>query len=116
MRGGETKDCRRALWNASAPYRGKSYGERCATLARLRREQEDRCLWCGRTVVVRFEARPRADTATIDHIVPRALGGSSDPSNLALACAACNAAKGNTHPDEWASLLRRRDTGGRAAC
>lgn len=29
----------------------------------------------------------------IDHIIPRAEGGSSDPSNLCLACSSCNAYK-----------------------
>ena len=31
-----------------------------------------------------------ADRFTIEHLMPQSLGGSSDPSNLALACRRCN--------------------------
>lgn len=34
--------------------------------------------------------RSSSDVFTIDHIVPRSLGGSDDPNNLALACRRCN--------------------------
>lgn len=32
---------------------------------------------------------------TLDHIIPRSLGGSDDPANLRLACRQCNIARGN---------------------
>lgn len=34
-------------------------------------------------------------TAHIDHLVPRSLGGTDDPSNLATSCASCNLRRGN---------------------
>ncbi|MBN9121338.1 MAG: HNH endonuclease [Planctomycetes bacterium] len=34
-------------------------------------------------------------TFEVEHIVPTARGGADDPSNLALACRACNARKGD---------------------
>lgn len=34
-----------------------------------------------------------AETATLDHVVPRALGGSNKPSNLRLACRECQRTK-----------------------
>lgn len=37
---------------------------------------------------------------TIDHVVPSALGGSDDPSNLVPACKDCNSGKASTSPDE----------------
>ena len=37
---------------------------------------------------------------TVDHVVPVALGGSDDPTNLACACWACNSGKASTKPDE----------------
>lgn len=37
---------------------------------------------------------------TVDHVVPIALGGSDDPSNLVAACRDCNAGKASTGPDE----------------
>lgn len=46
------------------------------------------------------------DHPHVDHIMPVALGGSSDPSNLQILCRSCNRAKSDLHPDEW--LLRFR--------
>lgn len=37
---------------------------------------------------------------TVDHVIPQALGGSNDPSNLVAACSKCNGGKGSTSPDE----------------
>ena len=36
---------------------------------------------------------------TVDHVVPVALGGSDEASNLVAACADCNAGKTSTNPD-----------------
>src|SRR5690606_40826449 len=36
---------------------------------------------------------------TIDHVLPVALGGSDDPSNLVAACRDCNAGKSSAAPD-----------------
>lgn len=56
----------------------------------------------------------------LDHVVPRALGGSNDPSNLVTGCVDCNAGKAATPPGEdlvadvaqrefaWASEGRQR--------
>lgn len=55
---------------------------------------------------------------TVDHVVPVALGGSDDSSNLVTACRDCNAGKSSTSPSEelvasvsdqdltWAQALR----------
>lgn len=56
---------------------------------------------------------------TVDHVIPVALGGSDEPSNLVTACADCNAGKTSTQPDStlvddvasdalrWARALER---------
>ncbi|OFB37953.1 hypothetical protein BA059_16785 [Mycolicibacterium sp. (ex Dasyatis americana)] len=36
---------------------------------------------------------------TVDHVIPVALGGSDDPSNLVAACKDCNAGKTSSNPD-----------------
>ena len=41
-----------------------------------------------------------AKTMTIDHFIPRVLGGTDDPSNLMSACFTCNVRKGARHPDD----------------
>ena len=57
----------------------------------LRRDGH-RCYYCGASAPdVRL---------TVDHVLPVALGGSSDPSNLVAACEDCNSGKASTSPDE----------------
>ncbi|WP_432215188.1 HNH endonuclease signature motif containing protein [Sphingobium yanoikuyae] len=61
----------------------RSYRRLCASLL----DAEPLCRYCW--------AEGRISPATlIDHIVALSLGGSNDRSNLAPACADCNAAKG----------------------
>lgn len=49
------------------------------------------CAWCHR--------RP---ATTVDHVVPLAHGGTSDPDNLILACSECNSSRGSrTAPSPW---------------
>jgi len=57
------------------------------------------CAYCG----------ARGDrTMTVDHIVPRARGGSSTWENLVACCSACNARKRDRTPDEARMPLRIR--------
>jgi hypothetical protein len=68
------------------------------------------CRYCG-------AAAPEV-SLTVDHVVPVALGGSDDPSNLVAACAECNAGKAASNPDapivesvaddalRWAAAMR----------
>lgn len=76
----------------------------------LRRDNHT-CRYCGTSV---------SDGAvlTVDHVVPTALGGSDDPTNLVAACRDCNAGKASTSPDaevvadvaqdalQWAAALK----------
>lgn len=50
------------------------------------------CKYCGVGLT--------AVTATLDHVIPKSRGGTDAPSNLALACHACNNAKGDKLPGE----------------
>lgn len=62
------------------------------------RRDAHRCQYCGRTDM----------TLTVDHIVPRARGGSDAWENLVAACVTCNNRKGDrTPPEANMSLLRR---------
>lgn len=56
----------------------------------LRRDNHA-CRYCGATA-------PDVPL-TVDHVVPSALGGSDDPSNLVTACRDCNSGKSSTNPD-----------------
>ncbi len=56
------------------------------------REDMEHCLYCGTD----------ADL-TLDHLIPKALGGPDDEKNAAWVCASCNASKGVRRPYEhWA--------------
>jgi hypothetical protein len=75
------------------------------------RRDGNRCRYCGGTA-------PDVKL-TVDHVIPTALGGSDDPSNLVACCADCNGGKSASSPDaavvedvkqgaiRWAAALRR---------
>ena len=63
----------------------------------LRRDGQQ-CQYCG----VRHKAM------TVDHIVPRRLGGPATWENLVCACAACNSKKGDRRPDQVGLRLQRK--------
>lgn len=50
------------------------------------------CVYCGET-----------SSLTIDHVFPKSLGGSHDPSNLVPACRSCNSSKGAKTLEAWRS-------------
>lgn len=76
----------------------------------LRRDNHT-CRYCG--------GRAPDVVLTVDHVIPTALGGSDDPSNLVAACRDCNAGKASSSPDaalvadvsadalRWAAAVRR---------
>lgn len=55
------------------------------------RRDNHACRYCG--------AMAPDAKLTIDHVVPVALGGSDEPTNLVTACVDCNAGKSSTSPD-----------------
>jgi CRISPR-associated endonuclease Csn1 len=61
--------------------------------------QGSECLYCGTLI--------GWDNIDIDHIVPRATGGSSRVSNLAAVCRRCNAEKGEQPFGQWAKTTSR---------
>lgn len=65
--------------------------------ARLRfeilRRDRHRCYYCGRTP-------DDGVKLTVDHVVPVALGGSDDPTNLVTACGECNGGKASVAPEQ----------------
>lgn len=56
----------------------------------LRRDNHT-CRYCGASA-------PDA-TLSVDHVVPQALGGTDEPTNLVTACQPCNSGKAATTPD-----------------
>jgi hypothetical protein len=66
------------------------------------------CWICGGEVDL--DVPPTAPGApTVDHVLPRARGGSSDPANLRLAHRRCNGRRGSRLPElDWPAQLRLR--------
>ena len=58
------------------------------------------CAYCGARCVERGDA-------TIDHVLPRARGGSNHERNLVTACLSCNASKGDSTVAQWLRKLRK---------
>ena len=57
-----------------------------------------RCQYCG--------ARVRRDEISYDHVVPRALGGTTIWENIVTACVPCNQRKGGRTPEQAGMKLR----------
>lgn len=55
------------------------------------RRDDYTCRYCGR--------QPPEVALCVDHVIPQALGGSDDPSNLTAACRDCNTGKDSVPPD-----------------
>jgi 5-methylcytosine-specific restriction endonuclease McrA len=68
------------------------------TLRSLWETYRGRCCYCT--------TRMRKAHATIDHYMPKALGGTNERDNLRLACLRCNGLKGAMHPDAWEAARR----------
>ncbi len=56
------------------------------------------CQYCG----------ARSTSLTIDHVIPKDRGGTSEWNNLVCCCTKCNNLKGNRTPEESGLRLRRR--------
>ena len=56
------------------------------------------CMYCGRN---------GGERMTIDHVVPKSLGGRTVWENVVSACRACNLRKGNKPPEEMGMRLLR---------
>lgn len=67
-------------------------------ILRIFKMQGRRCAYCRS--VLRSKKH-------IDHIMPLALGGTNDATNLQLLCVRCNLSKGAKHPIEFAQSLGR---------
>ena len=59
----------------------------------LMRRQNSRCAYCGNRFSVQY--------FDIDHMVPAAIGGSNDASNLQVLCGPCNRRKGDQTDQEF---------------
>jgi len=76
-------------------------------LRQLLVKQDFCCHWCGLRLVSPYR-REHCHRATVDHVIPRAKGGTDTRDNRVAACFACNQAKGDKLPAEWSPVLPAR--------
>lgn len=79
---------------------------RSLKLGRLLRRRGNLCHYCRRPT---RKGRWYNNTATLDHVVPRSVGGSSDGSNLVLACWRCNQWRGSTPYQVFKAMVATMD-------
>ncbi len=74
------------------------------------RTQQNLCFYCKRRMDATETRSPRA--ATLDHMVPLALGGETRTENLVAACRTCNECKGDLTADDFRVVMENyhRDT------
>lgn len=77
-------------------------------IRKLMTRASHKCEYCGRPVYIKHQASRDPDKATIDHKIPRALGGTNGLHNLALACLQCNSAKGCMPPWMFDEVIQCR--------
>ena len=85
--------------NRRARKKGNGGRHTAAQIRGLLVRQRYKCPFCPADLRQGFHA---------DHIMPLALGGSNDISNIQLLCPPCNDSKGYSHPVAWAQKKRGR--------
>lgn len=64
---------------------------------RLAEAQNWKCCWCGDACIPEPN---RKNSATIEHVTPRSLGGADEWENYAMACAHCNHKRGTASVED----------------
>lgn len=64
-----------------------------------------RCSYCGVQCLAKrpIGVRTMANLATVDHVIPRAMGGSNSADNLVTACFTCNTQKAKRTAEAYAA-------------
>jgi 5-methylcytosine-specific restriction endonuclease McrA len=66
------------------------------------------CVYCGVETHRLAKGLSRSPKlATLDHVVPRSMGGPLNPANLVLACQGCNNRRGVMDAEEFRILKKR---------
>ena len=77
---------------------GMSYQRIKKLKARVRERDGDNCWLCGERISKNARGQRRG---TLDHVIPRSLGGPNSIMNLKLAHKACNEARGHKPPGNY---------------
>ena len=83
-----------------AHYKKVPYKRIMLTRKNILMRDGHRCQYCGTT----------RGPMTVDHIVPKTMGGSDSWDNLVCACVKCNNRKGDSNPEQVGMALQHRPT------
>ncbi|MAH48029.1 hypothetical protein CMI37_19560 [Candidatus Pacearchaeota archaeon] len=64
-------------------------------------KQKGKCFYCGTAMIRNNNRRNSGKYATIDHVIPKAQGGTSEKHNVVYSCRRCNLEKGDKLPAGW---------------
>ena len=65
---------------------------------RLAEAQNWHCCWCACKLT---DSPNYPNSATVEHVTPRSIGGTDDMDNLAVACNSCNTKRGVIHMNDF---------------
>lgn len=66
-------------------------------------QQGNKCIWCECEMT---HERKQWNSTTIEHMIPRSLGGLDEPENYTVACSRCNNRRGTMSVNNFRSLIR----------
>lgn len=64
--------------------------------------QDNKCIWCECEMT---HERKKHNSTTIEHMIPRTVGGADDPENYTVACARCNSRRGHMPAEEFRAFI-----------
>jgi predicted phage-related endonuclease len=82
-------------------YKGSARKQLPEWVKRAMLDAQPNCRWCN--------CKLTEATATIEHLVPLAVGGTNDRNNLALACEGCNQARGHDATLTAAEIVAKKN-------
>lgn len=73
----------------------------------LHKKQDGKCVYCQRIVIMKDPTERSSGRmhATIDHILPKAFGGTDSLRNMVMACSKCNALRGLMPVEDFRKIL-----------
>ncbi len=82
--------------NYAARRKGATGSHTQADILDQYKRQRGRCYWCRAKVGGKYH---------VDHVMPLAKGGATDPTNLVISCPTCNSSRKAKLPHEWSDRL-----------
>jgi hypothetical protein len=78
------------------------------SITHLHKRQNGKCYFCGRQTYLKQDnqSRMKSKTASREHLIPKAHGGSNRIVNIKLACHQCNKDRGTIDAVLWMRIVR----------